>query len=115
MKQSELAELLHVGQTAVSNYELEINSLDPALIHQLCDIFHVSADYLLCRTAMPSAELSEGEYALIRAYRAADERARGMVDLALEPFMASGEDRRAQSTGRIIHINFAARVPPGRF
>lgn len=105
MKQSELAELLHVGQTAVSNYELEINSLDPALIHQLCDIFHVSADYLLCRTAMPSAELSEGEYALIRAYRAADERARGMVDLArgmvdlaLEPFMASGEGRRAQST-----------------
>ena len=98
MKQSELAELLHVGQTAVSNYELEINSLDPALIHQLCDIFHVSADYLLCRTAMPSAELSEGEYALIRAYRAADERARGMVDLALEPFIASGEDRRAQST-----------------
>ena len=47
---------------------------------------------------MPSAELSEGEYALIRAYRAADERARGMVDLALAPFMASGEDRRAQST-----------------
>lgn len=98
MKQSELAELLHVGRTSVSNYELGIRALDPELINQLCDIFHVSADYLLCRTAMPSAELSEGEYALIRAYRAADERARGMVDLALEPFMASGEDRRAQST-----------------
>ena len=46
---------------------------------------------------MPSAELSEGEYALIRAYRAADDRARGMVDLALEPFMASGEDRPAST------------------
>lgn len=98
MKQTELAELLHVGNTAISNYELELRALDPELINQLCDIFHVSADYLLCRTAMPSAELSEGEYALIRAYRAADERARGMVDLALAPFMASGEDRRAQST-----------------
>lgn len=98
MKQTELAELLHVGNTAISNYELELRALDPELINQLCDIFHVSADYLLCRTAMPSAELSEGEYALIRAYRAADERARGMVDLALEPFMAPGEDRRAQST-----------------
>ena len=98
MKQTELAELLHVGNTAISKYELELRALDPELINQLCDIFHVSADYLLCRTAMPSAELSEGEYALIRAYRAADERARGMVDLALEPFMASGEDRRAQST-----------------
>lgn len=98
MKQTELAELLHVGRTAVSNYELEINALDPDLINQLCDIFHVSADYLLCRTSMPSAELSEGEYALIRAYRAADDRARTLVDVALEPYIASGEDRRAQST-----------------
>lgn len=98
MKQADLAELLHVRQTAVSNYELEINALDPDLINQLCDIFHVSADYLLCRTSMPSAELSEGEYALIRAYRAADDRARTLVDVALEPYIASGEDRRAQST-----------------
>ncbi len=50
MKQSELAELLHVGRTAVSNYELEVNSLDPDLIHRLCDIFDCSADYLLCRS-----------------------------------------------------------------
>lgn len=105
MKQKELADILHVGQTAISNYEAGIRQLDPDLINRLCEIFDCSADYLLCRSdrkkeepAMPSAELSEGEYALIRAYRAADERARGMVDLALEPFMASGEDRRAQST-----------------
>lgn len=98
MKQSELAALLNCAPTAVSKWELEENGMDSRLIMRLCDIFHVSADYLLCRTAMPSAELSEGEYALIRAYRAADERARGMVDLALEPFMAPGEDRRAQST-----------------
>lgn len=98
MKQNELADILHVGQTAISNYEAGIRQLDPDLINRLCEIFDCSADYLLCRSAMPSAELSEGEYALIRAYRAADERARGMVDLALEPFMASGEDRRAQST-----------------
>lgn len=98
MKQADLAERLHVRQTAVSNYELEVNALDPDLINQLCDIFHVSADYLLCRTSMPSAELSEGEYALIRAYRAADDRARTLVDVALEPYIASGEDRPAQST-----------------
>lgn len=98
MKQSELASLLHIGRTAISNYEVGIRTIDTEMINRLCEIFDCSADYLLCRTAMPSAELSEGEYALIRAYRAADERARGMVDLALEPFMASGEDRRAQST-----------------
>lgn len=50
MKQSELAALLHVGRTAVSNYELEVNSLDPDLINRLCEIFDCSADYLLCRS-----------------------------------------------------------------
>lgn len=97
-RQKDLAEMIGCAENSISNYEKEVRALDPGLINRLCEIFHVSADYLLCRTAMPSAELSEGEYALIRAYRAADERARGMVDLALEPFMAPGEDRRAQST-----------------
>lgn len=97
MKQSELAALLNCAPTAVSKWELEENGMDSRLIMRLCEIFDCSADYLLCRTSMPSAELSEGEYALIRAYRAADDRARGMVDLALEPFMASGEDRPAST------------------
>jgi len=105
MKQSELAALLNCAPTAVSKWELEENGMDSRLIMRLCEIFDCSADYLLCRSdrkkeepASHPDELSEGEYALIRAYRAADERARGMVDLALEPFMAPGEDRRAQST-----------------
>lgn len=105
MKQSELASLLHIGRTAISNYEVGIRTIDTEMINRLCEIFDCSADYLLCRSdrkkeepAGHPDELSEGEYALIRAYRAADERARGMVDLALEPFMAPGEDRRAQST-----------------
>lgn len=97
-RQKDLAEMIGCAENSISNYEKEVRALDPGLINRLCEIFDCSADYLLCRTAMPSAELSEGEYALIRAYRAADERARGMVDLALEPFMAPGEDRRAQST-----------------
>lgn len=56
MKQSELAELLHVGHTAISNYEHELRALDPELINQLCDIFHVSADYLLCRSDIKKEE-----------------------------------------------------------
>ena len=52
MKQTDLAEYLHVGRAAISNYELELRALDPELINQLCDIFHVSADYLLCRTIL---------------------------------------------------------------
>lgn len=50
MKQSELAKMLHVGPTAISNYELELRALDPDLINRLCEIFDCSADYLLCRS-----------------------------------------------------------------
>ena len=35
---------------------------------------------------MPNTKLTEEEYALIRQYRAADERSRKMVQLTLEPF-----------------------------
>ena len=104
-RQKDLAEMIGCAENSISNYEKEVRALDPGLINRLCEIFDCSADYLLCRSDRKKeepvgqpAELSEGEYALIRAYRAADERARGMVDLALEPFMAPGEDRRAQST-----------------
>lgn len=50
MKQKELADILHVGQTAISNYEAGIRQLDPDLINRLCEIFDCSADYLLCRS-----------------------------------------------------------------
>ena len=86
IKQSELAKMVGCAANSLSNYENENRALTPALINRFCDIFHVSADYLLCRTSMPSAELSEGEYALIRAYRAADDRAKKVVRLTLEPF-----------------------------
>ena len=96
--QQDIADILGTSQTMYARYERGANELPLRHLLKLADYYGVSADYLLCRTAMPSAELSEGEYALIRAYRAADDRARNMVDLALEPFMASGEDRRAQNT-----------------
>lgn len=91
MKQIELAALLQVSQNAISNYENENRALDPALICRLCDIFGVTADYLLCRSTMPTAAVSEEEAELLCAYRAADERARAMVELALEPYSRRGE------------------------
>ena len=48
MKQSELASLLHIGRTAISNYEVGIRTIDTEMI--LCEIFDCSADYLLCRS-----------------------------------------------------------------
>ena len=89
IKQTDLAEMLSVARTTISGYELEQRSLTPDLIVRLCQIFNVTSDYLLGLSDMPTASVSEEEAALIRAYRRADDRARQMVELALEPFAES--------------------------
>lgn len=48
--QDDLAKLLNVKRAAVSKYETEKISLSAETIKKLCDIFDVSADYLLCFT-----------------------------------------------------------------
>ena len=94
MKQSELATLLSIGQTAVSNYEQGLR--DPAVdtIQRLCEIFHVTADYLLGFSEIRSPAVTEGEMLLVEAYRAADPRAKAVVDLTLQPWL--GGVRRAE-------------------
>lgn len=94
-KQSDLAAMLSTSVQSVSRYENEDRGLDVGLVHKLCDIFGCSADYLLCRTDLPSAELTEEESALIAAFRRCDERARDMVKLALEPFREEGSEGKA--------------------
>lgn len=86
MKQSELASRLQCSGAAISRYELGQRELDYDTLCKLCEIFNCTADYLLCRSDIRSYNLSPQEIALLMAYRAADVRAREMVDLALRPF-----------------------------
>ena len=50
LKQKDLAELLKVHQTTYSDYELGRLNIPIAVLHSLADFYHVSIDYLLCRT-----------------------------------------------------------------
>lgn len=84
--QKELADRMHCKPNTISRYENEQLGLDAKSISSLCDIFDCTADYLLCRSDIRSYNLSPQEIALLIAYRAADARAREMVDLALRPF-----------------------------
>lgn len=84
--QSDLAARLNTTAQSIGRYETEQRQLDPETILKLCEIFDVSADYLLGRAALPSPELSEEETELILAFRRADDRSREMVRLALAPF-----------------------------
>lgn len=50
LKQKDLAELLKIHQTTYSDYELGRLNIPVPALHALADYYHVSIDYLLCRT-----------------------------------------------------------------
>lgn len=87
LRQAELAGLLNCTAATVSKYELGQREIDSFTICRLCEIFGCTADYLLGRSSLPTAELSEEESRLLQAYRRGDDRAKDMVKLALEPFV----------------------------
>ena len=83
--QSKLGQALGCTTATVSKYELEQRQLDPATINALCDFFGVTSDYLLCRSNVPNASLTESDAALIAAYHSADENIRKAIDALLFP------------------------------
>ena len=86
MKQDWLADLLHVKRQVVSKYELGTTDLSTDTIRRLCEIFGVTADYLLGFSSRRSPEISPEDTALLAAYHAAPEQIRKIVDAALEDF-----------------------------
>lgn len=96
-RQADLAERLHTKQQTIARYETGERGLDVPTIHKLCDLFGVSADYLLCRSDQRSPEITEEEAALIQAYRRADADAREMVNLALKKWRAAPKADSAAS------------------
>lgn len=61
MKQSDLVALMNCSPQSISNYELGLRDLDSSSICKLCEIFGCTADYLLGRSSLPTAEQSEEE------------------------------------------------------
>lgn len=86
LSQQQLGSFLNCSDVTVSRYESEKHDMDSSTIRRVCDYFDCSADYLLGRSPLPTADLSEEEAALLVAWRRSDDRARDMVRLALDPF-----------------------------
>ena len=86
MSQEALALRLLVKRQAISKYELGQLDLDTETIRRLCEIFHVTADYLLGFSDFPAPAVSQDDADLIAAYHAAPEQIRSIVDTALEPY-----------------------------
>lgn len=83
--QKELASRMKVSVVTISRYELGQRQLEPDAICRLCDIFEVTADYLLGRSDSPNPSVSDSDAALISAYHAADDNIRKAIDALLFP------------------------------
>lgn len=88
ISQRELGEILHVTQVTISQWETGKCFPDTKLIIQLCDMYGVSADYLLGRTPVPLTTVSSEtpfvettahEKQVLDAYKAASEQEQIMV------------------------------------
>lgn len=86
MRQADLAKMLNVQPTAISNYELGVREMDAPTIHRLCDIFGCTADYLLGRSPVQTPELDPQEEAILLAWRRATPEIRAIVETALSPY-----------------------------
>ena len=96
LTQADLARELAVSRVAISRYETGQRDLDTLTILRLCEIFGCTADYLLGRSAVPSAELSPEEEDLLTAWRRATPEIRSIIDAALAPYRE--EDTAAAPT-----------------
>ena len=56
LKQSDLANLLHVAQTTISNWENDRTEPDFDSLRQMAELFDVSADYLLWQSDVKKKE-----------------------------------------------------------
>ena len=97
--QKDLEEKLNLGRGNISRYEKELISLSPDIISRLCDIFGVTADYLLCRSDNPAPQVSPEDLALLQAYHASpahiQEAARAMLQVDAQPAAAASPEARA--------------------
>jgi len=95
LKQSEVGQRIGVASNTISNYETEQRALTADLIHKFCDLYGVTADYLLCRSNQPHAAVSNSDTELLHAYHAAPLEIQKIVNAALEayrPAVAEKED-----------------------
>lgn len=91
MTQKDVAEAMNVARTLVSKYEREDLDLNTEAIVQLCRIFNVTADYLLGLSSRRTAGVTEADASLLRAYHAAPEPIRRIVDTALADYAEKKE------------------------
>ncbi len=86
LRQPDLGVKLNCTAMTISRYERGEADPDIETICRLCDVFGCTADYLLGRSDLPSADLDPEEVELLLAWRAATPEIRAIIDAALKPY-----------------------------
>lgn len=98
LTQGELGTLLGVEKSTISKYEVGTNSVDVETLVKLCIKLDVSADYLLGLSDHPGRwPGSKLETDLLRAYKAASEKDKAIVNAALEISLEASSGTAAAS------------------
>lgn len=93
--QKDLADRLSVAYQTVGHWETGRRSPDLETLEVLCDLFGVTADYLLGRSEVPTLEISAEEWQLVEAFRGLSHEGQSYVrhSLALAGLGHSGKNR----------------------
>ena len=93
--QKDLADRISSTRQAVGHYETGRRSPDLETLGMLCDVFGVTADYLLGRSEVPTLEISAEEWQLVEAFRGLSPEGQSYVrhSLALAGLGHSGKNR----------------------
>lgn len=86
LKQAELAELVPTSRQSIGKWEDGSVDLSTPVIARLCQIFGVTADYLLGFSSQRTAQISDADAALVDAYHAAPDSIRTAIDALLQPY-----------------------------
>lgn len=88
-----------IGATpqTVGRYETGRRHLSDDLIATFCQLYEVTADYLLGLSNSPWPVVSEMDTAILTAYHAAPDEIKGIVDHALAPYKQVAPGGRAAS------------------
>ena len=108
MRQADLAAILNVKPQSVSRYERGDHNIDMDTICRLCDIFGCTADYLLCRSDVPTEAtpanyqtVSADEAELLRRYNALNEAGREQLIKYTDYLMSCPEYRPGDNTVQV--------------
>lgn len=111
LTQKEFAHQLNLAPTTLNNYVKGQREPDLETIKRFCDYFDCTIDYFLGRSTTPETVVTDEDAALLAAYHAADDRARAVVDLTLEPYKKDGQPEMIQLAARGNRIEKLSGTP----